>query len=62
MATPSSILAWRIHGQRCLAGYSQWGRKELDTNERLMLSLHMLAKFCCLRLNSNRFPGTVFMI
>ena len=44
MATPSSILAWRIHGQRCLAGYSQWGRKELDTNERLMLSLHMLAR------------------
>ena len=27
MATHSSILAWRIHGQRDLAGYSPWGRK-----------------------------------
>ena len=26
MATHSSILAWRIHGQRSLAGYSQIGR------------------------------------
>ena len=25
MATHSSILAWRIHGQRSLAGYSPWG-------------------------------------
>ena len=29
MATHSSILAWR--GQRSLAGYSPWGRKESDT-------------------------------
>ena len=27
MATHSSILAWRIHGQRKLAGYSPWGCK-----------------------------------
>ena len=32
-ATYSSILAWTIHGQRSLAGYSSWGRKELDTTE-----------------------------
>ena len=25
MATHSSILAWRTHGQRSLAGYSPWG-------------------------------------
>ena len=25
MATHSSILAWRIHGQRSLEGYSPWG-------------------------------------
>ena len=31
MATHSSILAWRIPWQRSLAGYSPWGRKELDT-------------------------------
>ena len=30
MATHSSILAWRIHGQRSLVGYSPWDRKELD--------------------------------
>ena len=26
MATHSSILAWKIHGQRSLEGYSPWGR------------------------------------
>ena len=34
MAAHSSILAWRIASrQRSLAGYSPWGRKELDTTE-----------------------------
>ena len=33
MAIRSSILAWRIHGQRSLAGYSLWGLKESDTTE-----------------------------
>ena len=33
MATHSSILAWRIHEQRSLLGYSPWGRKESDTTE-----------------------------
>ena len=27
MATYSSILAWRTHGQRNLEGYSLWGHK-----------------------------------
>ena len=27
MATHSSILTWRIHGQRSLGGYSPWDRK-----------------------------------
>ena len=31
MATHSSILAWEIHGQMSLLGYSPWGHKELDT-------------------------------
>ena len=30
MANHSSILVWRIHGQRNLAGYSPWGHKESD--------------------------------
>ena len=38
MAIHSSILAWRIHGQRSLVGYSPRGRKESDTNERLHLT------------------------
>ena len=33
MATHSGILTLEFHGQRRLAGYSQWGRKESDTIE-----------------------------
>ena len=33
MATHSSILAWKSHGQRSLAGYSPRGRKESHTTE-----------------------------
>ena len=32
MATHSSILAWILHGQRSLAGYSPRGHKESDTS------------------------------
>ena len=35
----SSILVWRIHGQRSLALHSPWGHKESDTPERLTFSL-----------------------
>ena len=30
MATHSSILVWKIHGQRSLVGYGPWRQKELD--------------------------------
>ena len=33
MATHSSILTWRSHGQKSLEGYSSWGSKESDTTE-----------------------------
>ena len=33
MATHCSILAWKIHGQKSLMGYSPGGGKELDTTE-----------------------------
>ena len=33
MATHSSILAGKFHGQRSLVGYSPWGCKELDMTE-----------------------------
>ena len=39
MATHSSILVWRIPGQRNLAGYSPWGCVESDRAERLTLLL-----------------------
>ena len=39
-ATLSSILAWRIHGQRSLAGYSPWVYKESDMTGQL--SIHMV--------------------
>ena len=31
-----------VHGQRSLEGYSPWSHKELDTTERLTLSLFYL--------------------
>ena len=34
-------LSGESHGQRSLAGYSPWGRKEMDTIERLTLSLQV---------------------
>ena len=38
MATHSSILAWEIHGQRSLVGYSPWGHQKSDMTERPSLS------------------------
>ena len=35
MATHSSTLAGKLHGQRSLVGYSPWDHKDLDTTERL---------------------------
>ena len=48
MATHSSILAWRIYGQRSLVGYSPWGRKEPDTTERLTHTANPVSLRCCL--------------
>ena len=42
MATHSSILAGKSHGERSLAGYSPWSCKELDTTERLSTILLQL--------------------
>ena len=48
MATHSSILAWKFHEQRSLAGYSPWGLKELDTIE--LLSTHVRPELKCKKL------------
>ena len=39
MATLSSFVAWRNHGQRTLTGYNPWGHRKLDTTEQLTLLL-----------------------
>ena len=39
MATHSNILAWKIHRQSSLAGYSPGGRKELDTTEHILVNI-----------------------
>ena len=31
------LLPGEFHGERCLAGYSSWSRKELDMTEQLIL-------------------------
>ena len=37
----SALLPGKSHGQRSLAGYSPWGRKESDTTERLHFSFQV---------------------
>ena len=41
----SSILAWKPHGQRSLAGYSPWSYKEPDTTEQLSTAQHVVSYF-----------------
>ena len=41
METVGEFLLGQFHRQRSLAGYSPWGRRELDTIEQLTLSLSM---------------------
>ena len=38
-----------FHGQRSLAGYSPWGRKESDTTEQLSLHLFQVEGMSCLK-------------
>ena len=45
MATHSNILAWRIPGERSLAGYSPRGLEESDMTDTLTLSLSCCC--CC---------------
>ena len=40
MATHSSTLAWKFHGQKSLVQYSPWGHKEPDTTEQLNTQTH----------------------
>ena len=49
VATHSSILAWKFHGQCGPAGYSPWGHKESDMTE--LLSTHI----CLMTPRNKRF-------
>ena len=42
MATGSSILAGKFHGQRSLVGYHPWGHRKLDTTEGLSTHISSL--------------------
>ena len=49
MAIRSSILAWKSHGQRSLAGYSPWGHErvkyDLATKEQQLCHMRYVAGF-----------------
>ena len=45
MATHSSILAWKTHGQKSLEGYSPWDLIESDMTEQLTLSWFHRGKY-----------------
>ena len=45
MATHSSTLAGKPHGQRSLVGYSPWDHKESDTTEHIHFHFYLL-HFC----------------
>ena len=42
MAAPPVILPEKSHGQKSLANFSPWGRKELDTTERLSIHITII--------------------
>ena len=37
----------KSHGQRSLTGYSPWGRKKSDMNERPSISIYITDSLCC---------------
>ena len=58
MATHSSVLAWRIRGQRSLVGYGPWGHKESDMTGQL--TLKKKKTFLTIQLSSaKQLPSTV---
>ena len=45
MAHTPVFLPGEFHGQRSLAGYSPWGRRELDTTEQLIMQKHLIVLY-----------------
>ena len=63
MTIHSSILEWRIYGQRSLVSYTPWGCKEFDKTEQLththkaqmpLLVIQSLIKLLCSSLSCKK--------
>ena len=60
MATHSSILAWKSHGQKSLAGYSPWGRKGSDTTEGTHTHTHTHTRTAGILSDEGGLPKVAF--
>ena len=60
MATHSSTLAWKSHGQRCLLGCSPWGREESDTSEAMQQQHKNIKQLGRVKTESLTFQGHDF--
>ena len=65
MATHPRVFAWRIlpgefHGQRNLAGYNPWGRKESGTTERLSFIPFEKANGVLTKIQEDNLASTAF--
>ena len=61
MATHSSILAWEIHGQRSLAGYSLWGYKsQTQLSWRNNNNIHTRIQTCALT-HARHFSKRIYL-
>ena len=64
MAAHSSILAWRIHGQRSLVDYSPWACKESDMTDQLSVCTractHTCTHACTHTLSQTLLPALSF--
>ena len=60
MATHSSILAWRSHGQRSLAGYSPWSCKEQAHSWIYLFNLQKTSWPGLLNAQASNWPSVTF--
>ena len=60
MATHPSILAWKIHGQRSLMGYSPWNGKQLVTTEHAHTHALIMWNFGLYTIGLSLSPSSYF--
>ena len=56
MTTHFRILAWEIHGQRYLVGYTPWDHKESGMTERMRTHTHFDEEAWVLSLINHSWP------